>query len=187
MSIQTSEPVKSLTDIWRELFENDPILKALKNGTMSWADVPDDHDDIIDDDDDNIPINPISSFQSTIIENDYIPSKSKSTKKVNFTENTQNTSIPPVIHGRKTLMAKNLPRDITVQQLRTIFDKYGPTKDIYIPKNMDKSSRYFGTIKGFAKIAFIKSDSAANAFTSEYGRISIGGKNVTLEFANEDR
>ena len=105
-------------------------------------------------------------------------------KKVSFGESS---SVPPVVPGRKTLMAKNLPRDITVQQLRTIFEKYGATKDIYIPKNMDRSSPYFGTVKGFAKIAFLKADSAATAFTSEYGRITISGKNVALEFANEDR
>ncbi len=202
------EPVKDLTAAWREMFDNDPIMKALKEGTMSWA-------DILDDDEPVAPIKPskpVTTWSTETVESDdedryttpkklsradaeapwapkrgkgaYIDFSSKMPRKVTFGESV---SVPPVIVGRKTLMAKNLPRDITVQQLRAVFEKYGATKDIYIPKNMDRSSPYFGTVKGFAKIAFLKADSAATAFTSEYGRISIGGKNVTLEFANEDR
>ena len=181
--------------MWNEMFENDPILKALREGKMSWADVLDDDE----------PVAPLPKPTATTVSTDYVtpPSTPKkyseedtchglaapwapkrAAKKVAFGESS---FVPPVIPGRKTLMAKNLPRDITVQQLRTIFEKYGATKDIYIPKNMDRSSPYFGTIKGFAKIAFLKADSAASAFTSEYGRITISGKNVALEFANEDR
>ena len=196
MSTQISEPVKDLTTMWNEMFENDPIMKALREGKMSWADVLDDDEPVAP----LTPSKPITTWSTESVESDdedryttpkrlsradaEAPFKRGSGKKVTV---GQNDYVPPVVVGRKTLMAKNLPRDITVQQLRTIFEKYGATKDIYIPKNMDKSSPYFGTIKGFAKIAFLKADSAATAFTSEYGRITIGGKNVTLEFANEDR
>jgi len=195
-SIATADPVKDLTTMWNEMFENDPILKALREGKMSWADVLDDDE-------------PVAPLSKPTVSTDYVtpPSSPKkyseeatwapkrAAKKVAFPKGEsrraslygESSSVPPVIPGRKTLMAKNLPRDITVQQLRTIFEKYGATKDIYIPKNMDRSSPYFGTIKGFAKIAFLKADSAASAFTSEYGRITISGKNVALEFANEDR
>jgi hypothetical protein len=167
---------------------------------MSWADVLDDDE----------PVAPLPKPTATTpSKSDYItpPSTPKKyseedtwapkrgAKKVVFPKGEsrraslygESSSVPPVVPGRKTLMAKNLPRDITVQQLRAVFEKYGATKDIYIPKNMDRSSPYFGTIKGFAKIAFLKADSAASAFTSEYGRITISGKNVALEFANEDR
>lgn len=95
--------------------------------------------------------------------------------------------IPPVVPGIKTLIARNLPRDITIQQLRFAFEKYGPVKDIYIPKNMDRSSPYFGTTKGFALIKFLNADHTAKAFTSEYGRLAIGRNNISLEFAKEDR
>jgi hypothetical protein len=208
-TIATADPVKDLTTMWNEMFENDPILKALREGKMSWADVPDDDE----------PVAPLPKPTATTVSTastDYVtpPSTPKkyseedtchglaapwapkrAAKKVAFPKGEsrraslygESSSVPPVVPGRKTLMAKNLPRDITVQQLRTIFEKYGATKDIYIPKNMDRSSPYFGTIKGFAKIAFLKADSAASAFTSEYGRITISGKNVALEFANEDR
>lgn len=95
--------------------------------------------------------------------------------------------VPAFPAGRRTLMAKNLPRDINVQELRTIFEKYGAIKDIYIPKNMDKSSPYFGTIKGFAKVQFLKADDSATAFAAQWGLLNIRGKNIILEPAAEDR
>jgi hypothetical protein len=52
---------------------------------------------------------------------------------------------------------------------------------------MDKSSPYFGTIKGFAKIQFLKSDDSAAAYTAEWSILNIRGKNIALEFAKEDR
>ena len=95
--------------------------------------------------------------------------------------------VPAFPAGRRTLMAKNLPRDIDVKELRAAFEKYGAIRDIYIPKNMDKSSPYFGTIKGFAKIQFLKSDDSANAFAAQYALLNIRGKNILLEPAAEDR
>jgi hypothetical protein len=95
--------------------------------------------------------------------------------------------VPAFPAGRRTLMAKNLPRDINVQELRAIFEAYGAIRDIYIPKNMDKSSPYFGTIKGFAKIQFLKADDSARAFNAQYALLNIRGKNIALEPAAEDR
>ena len=94
---------------------------------------------------------------------------------------------PSVSVGIKTLIARNLPRDITSEMLHIVFAPYGSIKDIYIPKNMDKSSPYFGTTKGFALIKFVSSDDTAKAFNDEYGRIFISGNKITLEFAKEDR
>lgn len=95
--------------------------------------------------------------------------------------------VPEFTPGIKTVITRNLPRDITVEMLRSAFEKYGPVKDIYIPKNMDKSSPYFGTIKGFALIKFLKPEHSAKAFTEEYGRLRFGKNNITVEFAKEDR
>jgi len=104
--------------------------------------------------------------------------------------------VPSFTPGIHTLMAKNLPRDPRkkrdieikelVQELHSIFDKYGPIKDIYIPLNADKSSPYFGTIKGFATIFFLKSADSASAYTAEWSLISIRDKNIALEFAKKD-
>ena len=95
--------------------------------------------------------------------------------------------VPAFPAGRLTLMAKNLPRDIDVKELRTIFEQYGAIRDIYIPKNMDKCSPYFGTIKGFALIKFLKPDDSARAFAAQYALINIRGKNIVLEPASADR
>lgn len=95
--------------------------------------------------------------------------------------------VPSFTPGIKTIITRNLPRDITVEQLRFVFEKYGPIKDIYIPKNMDKSSPHFGTIKGFALIKFLKPENSATAFQDQYGRLTIGKNNIAIEFAKEDR
>jgi hypothetical protein len=96
-------------------------------------------------------------------------------------------AVPPFTVGIKTLIARNLPRDITVEALRAVFEKYGPIKDIYIPKNMEKTSPLFGTVKGFALVKFLKPEDSASAFEAEYSRITIGDNHVSLEFAKEDR
>lgn len=87
---------------------------------------------------------------------------------------------------RRTLMAKNLPRDICITELRDIFAKYGPIIDLYIPKNADRSSPYFGTIKGFAKIQFLSPDSAAAAYKGTWLGLNIRGNNISVEPANAD-
>jgi FUS-interacting serine-arginine-rich protein 1 len=95
--------------------------------------------------------------------------------------------VPAYTPGIKTVITRNLPRDITVDALRGVFEKYGPIRDIYIPRNMDKSSPYFGTIKGFALVKFLKPTDSARAYESEYGRLTMGKNNITVEFAKEDR
>lgn len=92
-----------------------------------------------------------------------------------------------IVYGIRTLIARNLPRDITVQQLRTKFEGFGIIQDIYIPKNMDRSSPYFGTVKGFALIKFLRQEEALRAFRSLYRRLKLSDKCVFLEFANQDR
>jgi hypothetical protein len=52
---------------------------------------------------------------------------------------------------------------------------------------MDKSSPYFGTVKGFALIKFLKPEHSAEAFRGEYGRLTINKNNISVEFAKEDR
>jgi len=97
------------------------------------------------------------------------------------------TLLPPVVVGIKTLITRNLPRDVTVEALRAIFERFGPVKDVYIPRNMDRASPYFGTIKGFALIKFLKPTDSAKAFTQLYGKLTLGSHNISLEFAKEDR
>ena len=88
--------------------------------------------------------------------------------------------------GVKTLWAGNLPRDITVDELKSIFEKHGATYDIYIPKNQNQQSPYYGTIKGFAIIKFLTSQGSTRAFMAETSSLMIRGKKITVEFAKED-
>lgn len=89
----------------------------------------------------------------------------------------------PFPAGRKTIMAKNLPRDsITTAKLRMVFEPFGTVKDVYIPKNY-----YDGSIKGFAKIEFLSADAAAEAYNKLFGSLTIDGNFIGLEPANSDR
>jgi hypothetical protein len=91
------------------------------------------------------------------------------------------------VKGIRTLIARNLPRDITVHQLRDKFEGFGIIQDIYIPRNMDRSSPYFGTVKGFALVKFLRPEEALRAFQSLYRRLRLGTNCIYLEFAKEDR
>ena len=77
--------------------------------------------------------------------------------------------------------------DTLCQTLRRVFEKYGAITDVYIPKNMDQASQYFGTIKGFALIKFNAADAAATAHENECGKLMIGRNSVSVEFAKADR
>ena len=85
----------------------------------------------------------------------------------------------------QTLILHNIPRDIHEDDLR-FFEKYGPVRDIYIPRNRDEDSHFYGTIKGFALIKFLKATDAQSAYDAEFGRLYIGGKLISIEFARED-
>ena len=87
----------------------------------------------------------------------------------------------------KTLIIHNIPRDTTLTDLRHLFEKYGPIRDIYIPRNMDRSSRLYDTIKGFALIKFFNAMDAQSAYDAEFGRLYIGFRLISIEFAKEER
>ncbi len=85
----------------------------------------------------------------------------------------------------RTVMVRNLPRDITLKELRAGFAFYGEILDIYLPKNMDKSSPYYGTVRGFALIKYTKPLEAARAVA--VGPLQVQKNIITLEFAKADR
>ena len=100
-------------------------------------------------------------------------------------EEVEEVFFAPNPNGIRTVVARHLPRDITLKELHDGFSFYGTIQDIYIPKNMDKSSPYYGTIKGFALIKYTKSTEAARAIA--VGPLQIQKKIITLEFAKADR
>jgi len=89
--------------------------------------------------------------------------------------------------GIKTIIARNLPRAITPEELRERFQLYGVVRDVYLPRNKDPNSIHHGTIRGFALIKYdtaAESDRAVRVL-SALG-LSVRGKQVTVEFAKSD-
>ena len=188
----------------------DPIMKALWDGTMKWGDIPGICDDMpraravsVSSEESEPDILTICSHSrrvkfadkptvKVISPADYSATEYDSTyggfpPKGRFASAESAPVVPAYTPGIKTVITRNLPRDVSVEQLRGVFEKYGPIRDIYIPRNMDKSSPYFGTIKGFALIKFLKPTDSARAYENEYGRLTLGRNNITVEFAKEDR
>ena len=100
-------------------------------------------------------------------------------------EEEKEVMFAPNPNGVRTVMARNLPRDITLKELHAGFAFYGTIQDIYLPKNMDKSSPYYGTIRGFALIKYTKPTEAARAVA--VGPLQMEKNIITLEFAKADR
>ena len=94
---------------------------------------------------------------------------------------------PTQAAGIKTIIARNLPRAITPEELRERFQLYGVVRDVYLPRNKDPNSVHHGTIRGFALIKYdtaAESDRAVRVL-SALG-LSVRGKQVTVEFAKSD-
>jgi hypothetical protein len=206
-----SAAVQSLAYDFSKMWADDPIMIALWEGTIAWGDIPG-----ILDDKPSAGAGRRASISSSESEPDVLRLCSHS-RRVKFAEKpavriispadysskeydpvyggfpptgrfaSAEREVPAYTPGIKTVITRNLPRDIRVEQLRTVFEKYGPIRDIYIPKNADRSSPYFGTIKGFALIKYLNPAHSAAAYEAEYGRLMIGRNNITVEFAKEDR
>jgi RNA recognition motif-containing protein len=166
---------ESYEDVFAKLnsfWNDDPIMQAMSRGEIAWGDLDLYYPEIAQKEKEQA-----ARAAAEPAEDDPVtPVKVK-----------QERTVPEFAPGIRTVITRNLPRDITVDMLRGAFERYGPIKDIYIPKNMDKSSPYFGTVKGFALIKFLKPEHSAKAFTAEYGRLRFGKNNITVEFAKEDR
>jgi len=195
--------IQSLYIALRAEAMRDPMMKALFNHEISWADAYSEADEakwkeyIASGEGAEI-------FASVQAELDRVNGKtSKKSKGVRWDDDTVNTvkiieSAPVQIQQTtttvlfnpnqvKTIVARNLPRDITEEELQNVFAKHGPVRDVYIPKNLDQNSPYFGTIKGFALIKFMSPTDSTRAYMAETTRLNIRGKMIGLEFAKEDR
>jgi hypothetical protein len=97
-------------------------------------------------------------------------------------------TVEPNPAGIRTVVARNLPRDIKDTEIRTLFGAHAIAglRDVYIPRNTDKSSPHFGTLKGFALVKFHTVAESTRAFEA-LKTLTIRGKNIALEFAKEDR
>ena len=115
--------------IFSDPWLDDPIMKGLRDGTLSWAD---------------------AAEMEGLLSVEVAPSTPPSTRnplqcpgaprkpRVNFAEELRSyaeapirVAIPSYTVGIKTIMTRNLPRFVTADILRATFEKYGPIKDIY--------------------------------------------------------
>jgi hypothetical protein len=181
---------------------HDPIMRALFNGEISWAEAYTEEDEAnwIEYTTTGEGAEFLAAFQVNLEKANQ--KASKKSKKVHWIEeptDTPNVDRAPVqIHQTtttvvfnpqqvKTIVARNLPRDTTADELQNVFAKHGPVRDIYIPKNLDKNSPYYGTIKGFALVKFMSATDSTRAYMAETTNLYIRGKMIGLEFAKEDR
>eukprot|EP00899_Mesostigma_viride_P014257 jgi/Mesvir1/22832/Mv20092-RA.1 len=81
----------------------------------------------------------------------------------------------------RSLLVRNLGRNVRMEDLRYSFEKYGPVKDIYLPKDY-----YTGELRGFGFVQYIDPEAAADA-QYNLDRTEICGREVTVVFAEESR
>lgn len=164
---------------------NDPIMKGLRDGTLSWADAAE-MEGLFSIE--ATPPPPTTASPPRVCPGAPTKPHVKFASELrSYAEAPRHTAVPSYTVGIKTIMARNLPRFVTSDLLRATFEKYGSIKDIYIPKNMDQSSQYFGTLKGFALIKYALATDAAAAFEGEYDQLTIGRNQIAVEFAKADR
>ncbi|KAH9683175.1 serine/arginine-rich SC35-like splicing factor SCL28 [Citrus sinensis] len=79
------------------------------------------------------------------------------------------------------LLVRNLPLDARTEELRVAFERYGPVKDVYLPKNY-----YTGEPRGFGFVKFRYAEDAAEA-KQRLNHSLIGGREIKIVFAEENR
>ncbi|XVE65694.1 hypothetical protein DITRI_Ditri08aG0020100 [Diplodiscus trichospermus] len=79
------------------------------------------------------------------------------------------------------LLIRNLPLDARPEDLRVPFERYGPVKDVYLPKNY-----YTGEPRGFGFVKFKYGEDAAEAKQRMNHQV-IGGREIRIVFAEENR
>jgi hypothetical protein len=160
----------------------DPIMRGIRDGTLSWADASELEDS------NAAPV--AATATSAWARAPPLPMAPPLTppRPPRATLECPGAPMRPRPQGKivKTLIIRNLPRSCEDLEtlLRTTFEPYGAVRDVYIPKNMDASSPYFGTIKGFALVKFAE---LASAYSASAVSLRIGRNNLAVEFAKEDR
>ncbi|XP_021808614.1 serine/arginine-rich SC35-like splicing factor SCL28 isoform X2 [Prunus avium] len=79
------------------------------------------------------------------------------------------------------LLVRNLPLDARPEDLRIPFERYGPVKDVYLPKNY-----YTGEPRGFGFVKYRYAEDAAEA-KQQLNHSVIGGREIRIVFAEENR
>ncbi|CAJ2634438.1 unnamed protein product [Trifolium pratense] len=79
------------------------------------------------------------------------------------------------------LLVRNLPLDARPEDLRGPFERYGPVKDVYLPRNY-----YTGEPRGFGFVKYRHGEDAAEA-KQQLNHTIIGGREIRIVFAEENR
>ena len=205
----TKHSMNSLYHALRLMAFQDPIMAALATGRISWADAETEQDEanyqhymthgegaemmnqfreaMTRENEKNNKNKRHGVHWDDNVEVFDVPSETVKTRSAPMQVQQVTTTVLFNPNQIKTLIARNLPRDVTADELRTLFEKHGPIRDTYIPKNLDRNSSYYGTIKGFALIKFMSHTDSTRAFVAEQTRMYLRGKMITIEFAKEDR
>uniref|UniRef100_A0A7N0UWA4 RRM domain-containing protein n=1 Tax=Kalanchoe fedtschenkoi TaxID=63787 RepID=A0A7N0UWA4_KALFE len=79
------------------------------------------------------------------------------------------------------LLVRNISLDARPEDLRIPFERFGPVKDVYLPKNY-----YTGEPRGFG---FVKFRNPEDAFEAKHhlNHTVIGGREIAIVFAEENR
>ncbi|XP_009335866.1 serine/arginine-rich SC35-like splicing factor SCL33 isoform X1 [Pyrus x bretschneideri] len=80
-----------------------------------------------------------------------------------------------------SLLVRNLRHDCRTEDLRGPFGRFGPLKDIYLPRDY-----YTGEPRGFGFVQFVDPADAADAKYHMDGQILLG-RELTVVFAEENR
>ncbi|XP_042403765.1 serine/arginine-rich SC35-like splicing factor SCL30 [Zingiber officinale] len=83
--------------------------------------------------------------------------------------------------GSGSLLVRNIPLNCRPEDLRAQFDRFGPVRDVYLPKNY-----YSGEPRGFAFIEFVDPYDASEA-QYHMNRQVFGGREITVVVAAESR
>ncbi|CAI9282144.1 unnamed protein product [Lactuca saligna] len=79
------------------------------------------------------------------------------------------------------LLVRNISLDSRPEDLRIPFERFGPVKDVYLPKNY-----YTGEPRGFGFVKFCNAEDAAEA-KHQLNHCVIGGREIAIVFAEENR
>ncbi|XP_040373919.1 serine/arginine-rich SC35-like splicing factor SCL28 isoform X2 [Rosa chinensis] len=79
------------------------------------------------------------------------------------------------------LLVRNLPLDARSDDLRIPFERFGPVKDVYLPKNY-----YTREPRGFGFVKYRYAEDAAEA-KQQMNHKLIGGREIRIVFAEENR
>lgn len=156
-----------MTSSFHNYILQDHILNALYHHQILWGDIP-------------FTPQEEKDYQGWLQQPEQIQ------LQFNIQQELKNISLNTV----RTIIARNLPRNISTSELYNIFEMYGTVEHIVVPYHLNPSSPYYGTMKGYAFIKFISSEDAYEACSPQSSNTSyiiLSNKIVTLELAKEDR